>query len=126
MNNLENIRKLLLAVSIIGFLSINIPFLYIFAFEREIYREAMGNPLALVFISEAFLLMFLIAFLIYRIGYKRPGWLGFIIFSILGSLAFSIPFFLYLHSKSRVGDPTTGHELACYLSFNVGHTTPSA
>jgi uncharacterized membrane-anchored protein YitT (DUF2179 family) len=108
MKNLEKIRKSLLAVSIIGFVFINIPFLYISVLEREIYREAMGNPLALVFISEAFLLMFFIAFLIHRKGYKSPGWFAFIVFSILGSLAFSIPFFLYLHAKTKLDQPAAG------------------
>jgi hypothetical protein len=112
MKSLEPIRKLLLTMSFLGFVFINIPFLYIFVFEREIYREAMNNPLAVVFISEAFILMFLIAFLIYRTGYRKPGWLGFIVFSILGSLAFSIPFFLFLHTGSKLGEPPAGGEAA--------------
>jgi len=110
--NLESIRKLLLVMSFFGFVLINIPFLYIFIFEREIYQEAMNNPLALVFMSEAFILMFLIAFLIHQLGYRKPGWLGFIVFSILGSLAFSIPFFLFLHSKPKLVKPVAGGDAA--------------
>lgn len=99
MKPLQNMRPYLLVISILGFTFINIPFLYISIFERETYVEAMTNGMALVFIVEAFILMFLIAFLIYRMGFKSPGWIGFIVFSIIGSLAFSIPFFLYLHTS---------------------------
>lgn len=99
MNPLQGRGTFLLAASIIGFLLVNIPFLYIAVFEAEIYREAMGNVLALIFIGEAFLLMFLMAYLISRLGYRKPGWLLFIVFSLVGSLAFSLPFFLYLHSR---------------------------
>ncbi len=91
-----------LVASILGFLLINLPFLYYFSFEKSIYDTAMANPVALVFIAEAFLLMFLFAFLIAKLGWKRPGWVLFIVFSILGSMAFSIPFMLYLHLRKEV------------------------
>lgn len=97
--HLRDRRAFLLTASVIGFLLVNIPFLYIATFEAEIYREAMENVLALIFIGEAFLLMFLMAYLISRLGYRNPGWLLFVVFSLVGSLAFSIPFFLYLHSR---------------------------
>jgi len=50
---------------------------------------------ALVFIIEAFLLMFLFAWVIRYLGFRSPGWLAFIIMSLLGSMVFSVPAFLF-------------------------------
>jgi hypothetical protein len=96
---LGNFRAFFLVASIFGFLSINVPFLYYAFVDRRVYSEAMNNGMALLFIAEAFLLMFFIAFMIAKCGMKNPGWKFFICMSILGSLAFSIPFQLYLATK---------------------------
>jgi uncharacterized membrane protein YesL len=101
LTSLRPLKRFFLVASLLGFLLINLPFLYYFSFEKSIYEAAMGNPVALVFIAEAFLLMFLFAFLIAKLGWTRPGWLLFIVFSILGSMAFSIPFMLYLHLRKE-------------------------
>ncbi len=99
-SRLKPIRPLLLIAAIIGFFAINVPFLYYAILDKDTYAEAMGNGTALVFIGEAFLLMFFFAFLIFKLGWKRPGWVFFIVMSLLGSMAFSIPLQLYLMSKS--------------------------
>lgn len=112
MNKLTNLRKTFLSLSILGLVFINIPFLYIAGFKHEVYQEAMSNGLALVFMAEALFLMFLAAFLISRLGYKKPGWKSFIVLSILGSLAFSVPFFLYLYSKNPKGESPSGGNAA--------------
>lgn len=96
MEPLKKLRTFFLIASIIGFLTINVPFLYFALIDQGVYQEAMNNGMALLFISEAFLLMFFIAFLIAKSGMKKPGWVFFICMSILGSLAFSIPFQIYL------------------------------
>ncbi len=101
MTSLRPLKVFFLVASILGFLLINLPFLYYFSFEKLIYNAAMGNPVALVFIAEAFLLMFLFAFLIAKLRWKRPGWVLFIVFSILGSMAFAVPFILYLHLRKE-------------------------
>ena len=111
MKQIQNYRRLLLTASIIGFLFVNVPFLYIVAFKGEVYQEGMTNGLALVFMAEAFLLMFFASYLIFRMGYRKPGWLLFIVFSILGSLAFSIPFFLYLHIRKDRGEQAAGGDV---------------
>jgi len=95
--HLQRFRPLFLLAAIAGFLLVNVPFLYFVIFRREVYHEAMANGVALVFIGEAFLLMLLFAFLVSRLGLQRPGWILFIVLSLLGSMAFSIPLFLYLH-----------------------------
>ena len=81
-----------------GFIVINVPFLYFTFLEKAVYDAAMSNGVALVFIGEGFLLMLFFAFVIFKLGWNKPGWLMFIILTLLGSLAFSIPLTLYLQS----------------------------
>jgi F0F1-type ATP synthase assembly protein I len=95
-SRLQSIRPLLLISAIVGFLVVNVPFLYFAVIDRVTYTEAITNGMALVFIGEAFLLMLFIAFLIARLELKRPGWVFFVVMSLLGSMAFSIPLQLYL------------------------------
>jgi hypothetical protein len=101
LDSLKSLRGVFLFLALLGFSVINLPFLYFFFFEKAIYDVAMTNGVALVFMAEAFLLMFIFAFLIGKVGWKKPGWFIFIVLSIVGSLAFSIPFFLYLHTGKR-------------------------
>ena len=101
MEKLKEIRPLLLATAILGFLVINCPFLYYALIATETYATGMKNGLALVFIGEAFLLLVFLAFIIAKMGWKRPGWVFFVCMSILGSLAFSIPLQLYLMTRTR-------------------------
>ena len=91
-------RKSLLFASILGFLSINVPFLYIALFNSNIYSVGVSNGLAQVFMAEALLLMLFFAYLIHAFGWTKPGWFVFIVMSIVGSMAFSVPFYLYLIS----------------------------
>ena len=99
MFSLKKYRSLFLVASIVGFLFINLPFLYFAFIGREVYAEAMKNGMTLLFMGEAFLLMLFITFLIAKSGMKKPGWIFFLCMSLLGSLAFSIPLQLYLATK---------------------------
>ena len=101
MTSLRPLKGFFLIASILGFLLINVPFLYYFFMEKAIYDAAISNAVALVFIAEAFLLLAFFAFLIAKLGWNRPGWILFIVFSILGGLAFSVPFMLYLHTRKE-------------------------
>lgn len=101
MKHIVRYKNTFLVISIIGFAVINLPFLYYAFIGRDVYTQAMGNGMALLFMSEAFLLMFFIAFLIAKMKMKKPGWEFFIAMSILGSLAFSIPFQLYLIARKN-------------------------
>jgi hypothetical protein len=104
MDHLQKVRPFLLVAAILGFLLINCPFLYYALIATEVYAEGMHNGMTLVFIGEAFLLMAFLAFLIAKMGWRKPGWLFFVCMSILGSLAFSIPFQLYLMSRINTID----------------------
>lgn len=108
LERLAPIRPFLLASAIFGFLVINGPFLYFALVDLETYSEGMGNAMTRVFLGEAFLLMFLFAYLIARMGWKRPGWVFFIFMSLIGSLAFSIPLQLFLLSSPKRGEQHNG------------------
>ena len=94
-------RILLGIVAIIGLLGINGMFLYTVIFTPELMKEAHGNLYALVFILEAFILLPLFCFLIVVAKLRSPGWLGFLALSLLGSLAFSIPFSILLWTREK-------------------------
>src|SRR3954471_24926150 len=89
-------EKLLLALAIFGLIVPNGFFLYYSLIAPASLHTALNNPVALVLIIEAFFLMFLFAWVIHRAGFRSPGWLAFIIMSLVGSMVFSIPAFLYV------------------------------
>lgn len=91
-------ESLLLGLAFIGMLVPNGWFLWHLFAHPEVVREALANPVAQLVIAEAFLLMFLLAWLIHRTGFRSPGWLAFIFLSLIGSMACSAPAFLYLAS----------------------------
>lgn len=89
-------KAALVVLAIFGALIPNGVFLYYFLTAPEVTQEALSNPISLVFISEAFLLMFVFAWLLRRYAIKRPGSIAFIVMSLLGSMVFSVPAALYL------------------------------
>ena len=91
----------LVTLAVFGFLVPNGVFVYFAMTQPGLVRAALGNPLSLVFIFEAFFLMFLFAWLIRRTGVRKPSALGFIVMSIVGSLAFSVPATLPFILKNR-------------------------
>jgi fatty-acid desaturase len=92
-------EKFLIVLAIFGLLVPNGVFLYYFLFAPSVLHAAFANPVALVFMLEALLLMIFFAWLIHHRGFRSPGWLAFIIMSLVGSMAFSVPAFLYLSSR---------------------------
>ncbi len=93
-------EKLLLALAVFGLIVPNGFFLYYSFLAPASLYAALSNPIALVFIAEAFLIMFLFAWVIRHFGFRSPGWLAFIIMSLVGSMVFSVPAFLYLASHN--------------------------
>ncbi|HEX6729734.1 MAG TPA: hypothetical protein VF074_06975 [Pyrinomonadaceae bacterium] len=98
-------EKVLIALAIFGLMVPNGLFLYYSLFAPAVLRAAFANPIAFVFMLESFLLMFLFAWLIHHRGYRSPGWLAFIVMSLVGSMAFSVPAFLYLSSRKARSAP---------------------
>lgn len=98
--------RLLLLLSLFGLFVPNGIFLYESVVKPDLVQQALGNPVALVFITEAFLLMFLFAWLIWHCGLGLRMAMLFILMSLLGSMVFSIPAMLYLASR-QAAQPTT-------------------
>ena len=92
-------ENVLLVFALIAFFGPNGWFVWTAVTRPSLLDEALKNPVALVFIAEAFVLMFLFAYLIARQGVRSPGWIGFILMSLAGGMMFSIPACLYLWSR---------------------------
>lgn len=94
-------RVILWIVAAAGLTGINGTFLYSLLFTPELIREAFGNVYAMVFIIEAFLLLPVFCFLVAIARLRSPNWAGFLLLSLAGSFAFSIPFSLLLWTRKR-------------------------
>jgi hypothetical protein len=92
-------RPLLYIIAAIGFGGLNGVFLFYGFVHPETMAAALTNPISLVFVLEAFLLMGFLAWLIGKAGFRDPGWKLFVVLSIIGSLAFSVPAFLILRLR---------------------------
>lgn len=90
---------LLLILAMVGLVGINGLFLTHFYHHPDAMLSAWRDPIAGVFILEAFILMFLGAWLVRRQEIRNPGWIWFIILSLLGTLLFSVCLYLYLASR---------------------------
>jgi len=96
-------RRMLAALAIFGLLVPNGVFVYYFVTDPEMARAAMSNPISLVFMTEAFFLMFLFAWLRKAASRTPSGW-AFIIMSLVGSMVFSVPASLYWAFRPRRTD----------------------
>lgn len=83
-------------LAVFGLLVPNGVFLYFLFSDSETVRAAMKNPVSLVFVAEAFFLMFLFAWLLAKAGIRRPSAGIFVVMSLIGSMVFSVPAALYL------------------------------
>lgn len=101
LQRMSRYKPVLWLLSALGLFGLNGVFLYYALFRPDVMASAHQNPVSLVFIVEAFFLVAFGAWVIAKLGLKRPGWLAFVIMSIIGSLAFSVPFFLLLHIRKR-------------------------
>lgn len=91
---------LLLGLAVFGLVVPNGVFVYYALMSPDVVIAALKNPIAAVFIAEAFLLLGLGAWLIRRARITFLGWKSFVVISLLGSLAFSVPLFLLLASRA--------------------------
>jgi len=97
-------ESILLVLAVFGFLVPNGIFLYAAVVDPDAVRQSFSNPVAIVLWLEALLLLVLFCWLIHRNGNPKPGWIVFLILSIIGSLACSVPAFLWMWNRStRVG-----------------------
>lgn len=91
----------LLLIALFGFFVPNGLFLYWLFFEPYTLTDIISNKLALAFIIDASMVMFLLAywFTVKPIGKIR--WYWFIVLSIIGGLGFSLPFYYWLNMKKN-------------------------
>jgi hypothetical protein len=89
----------LLIIAIFGLLVPNGIFIYWLLFEFESVSQILSNKLALGFIIDCFLAMFLLSywFAVNPIG--RVKWYWFIVLSLIGGLGFSLPFYYWLNKR---------------------------
>ncbi len=104
-------RNLLLACAVVGLAVPNGIFVYHLVADFSVVSAAHANPVAAAFIGEAIFLMVLFAWLLKRALPDSRHWLGFLAATMIGSLAFSVPLFLVLLTRSRHGGSilTTSH-----------------
>ena len=91
-------RFWLKALAILAFVTVNGAFAY-GLFQPGALAEAMSNPLALAFISEAMVLVGVFAYLLSRWGVSQMSWQWFVVLSLLGSIAFALPVVLLWNSR---------------------------
>ncbi|MEO0559101.1 MAG: hypothetical protein AAF170_13065 [Bacteroidota bacterium] len=94
-------RILLSVVAAVGFFGLNGVFLAYALLHPEALMAAFQNPISLVFILEAFVLMGLLTWGIAALKIETPGWRLFVLLSLVGSLAFSVPAFALLHLRKQ-------------------------
>ena len=87
-------RKGIWILALIGLLGPNGVFVYCALFRWQELPDALRNPVAAAFIFEAFVVMGLLAWLVKRFRVGVLAWPAFIVLSLIGGLAFSIPAFL--------------------------------
>ena len=95
---------LLWTLALAGLLGINTAFLYGAVLRPGLIAPALTNPLSVAFIAEALVLTAFGAWAVRVLGFTRPGPVAFVVLSLVGSLAFSVPLVILIHlRKSRRG-----------------------
>jgi len=93
-------RRWLWLTAAFGFFGVNAVFLYGLV-RPEMMQSALGNPVCLAFMAEAFLLLALLAYLLPKWGVGRLPWAWFVGLALLGSLAFALPVMLLWQGRAR-------------------------
>ncbi len=92
-------RFWLWTLAVYGFFTVNGAFVY-GLFRPGALSEAMNNPIAMAFMGEALVLVGVLAYLVTKWRVGRMSWRWFVIFSLLGSMAFALPVVLLWPSGS--------------------------
>ena len=92
-------RRVLIAVALLGLLGPNGVFVYYALARWDALLGAMQHPVTLAFVIDALAAMALLAVGIARWPLGRWGWKAFVLLSLVGGLAFSIPAFVVMNSS---------------------------
>jgi len=98
-------RSALIGFSLVGLIGLNSLFIYAILTRPQAMLDALENPVSLVFIVEAFMLLGLFAYLLGKWGVSRLGWKWFVALSLLGSMAFAVPVVLLWKRRGAVPEP---------------------
>jgi len=91
---------LLLIIALFGLIVPNGIFIYWLFYEFDGVAGVVNNKLALAFIIDAFMAMCVLAYFFAVKPVGKVRWYWFVIFSIIGGLGFSIPFYYWINQKS--------------------------
>jgi hypothetical protein len=92
-------RLLLILAAVAGLFGLNGVFVYYAVFRRPELNAVLFHPVGGTLMLEAFLIVALAAVFLARRPIGRWGWKSFVLFSLLGGLAFSIPVILLLNDR---------------------------
>lgn len=98
-NTLKNAILIILAA--IGLIGVNGVFLYHAFSDLDSIKLVNQEPVAAAFMVEALVLTGLLAWFFQHIKLRQYNWIRFIILSLLGSLLFSVPVTILMHSRGE-------------------------
>jgi hypothetical protein len=92
---------MLLVVAVVGAVGLNGAFLYVLLARPDLFRVALADPIAWTLMIEALLVTAVFGWWLARKRRRRPGGLWFVVLSLLGGLAFSLPFVILAADRDR-------------------------
>ncbi len=102
----ERIGFVILAA--VGLVGINGVFLWAVLTRTDALLDSLSNPIAAVFIAEAFLLLGLLTYLLTRWKVISIHWAWFIALALLGSILFALPVaLLWSERRQAKAEPST-------------------
>jgi hypothetical protein len=84
-------RAALWTLAAVGGLGVNGLFVHGLLARPGAMAGALGNPIALAFVLEAFVLLGMLAYLLPRWGVSRRSRFAFVALSLLGGIVFALP-----------------------------------
>lgn len=107
----------LLMIALVGFVVPNSFILYWLFYEFDGIGGIWDNRLALGFIIDIFLTMVMLGYYFARKPIGEVKWVWFVLLSLIGGLAFSLPFYFWLNRRTASPRPTRGAEVAARDPF---------
>lgn len=93
-------RRFLLVFAVLAFLGPNGMYLYYAVTQPGLNQAALSNPVSLAFMIEA---MMLLGLFLWYVFLNTRSWFSvglYLVLAFMGSLAFSLPMFLYRRGRS--------------------------
>ena len=91
----------LVILAVVGFAGLNGIFVWALLNAPQAVSLALGNPVAIAFMAEAFVLMGVLAYLLGRWKVSRLHWAWFVLLSLVGGIAFALPVVVLWRARGR-------------------------